>query len=201
MSETKKTHMPVVIALLRGVNVGGHRKVPMARLRQLCETLGFRDPQTYVQSGNVVFRSSLKPIAKIQAHLELGIAAEFGFTVDTVLRTSRELQHCFAANPFRARPDIEPAKLLVTFLKTAPSAVARQAFDALKAGPFAAHLEELHLIGRELFIHFPNGMGKTKLSFPAIAKALGEPGTARNWNSVTKLLEMARSLEQAPERD
>lgn len=182
--------MPVIICLLRGVNVGGHNQIKMDVLRALCVSLKFRDPQTYVQSGNVVFHSDEKDLAKLSCKIADSIERKCGFRPSVILRTAAEMHAVVARNPFAKRSGIEPGKLLVTFLAQKPTREAANALLQLKVSP-----EELHLIGSELYIYFPVGAGKSKLNWSNLDKILKTTGTARNWNTVTKLLEMAESLE------
>jgi uncharacterized protein (DUF1697 family) len=180
--------MNVMICLLRGVNLGGHHKVPMEVLRTLCESLKCQDVQTYVQSGNVVFRTSERDPAALGKKIENVIEKKFGFRADVVVRTPSELREVIARNPFKKRSGIEPGKLLVTFLATDPGPEIRNAVLEIKTNP-----EEVHLSGRELFIYYPDGQGRSKL-WAKVDKALRNAGTARNWNTVTKLLEIAEKL-------
>jgi len=182
--------MPVVISMLRGVNVGGHGKIKMDVLRELCASLKLRNAQTYVQSGNVVFETADRDLAPLAGRIEQAIERKFGFRPDVILRTASELRDVIARNPFASRSGIEPSKLLVTFLARQPSAEVRTKLLAIKTDP-----EELYLDGRELYAYFPNGMGRSKLSWPLVERTLAIPGTGRNWNTVTKLLEVAESLE------
>jgi uncharacterized protein (DUF1697 family) len=183
--------MPVVISLLRGVNVTGNNKIPMEALRQLCESLGLRGAQTYIQSGNVVFRTNAKDLATLARRIEDAIEKKFGCRPGVTLRTTAELKDVIARNPFARRRDIEPSKLLVNFfLTTEPSAEMRSAILGLKGD----YPEEMVFGGRELYIHFPNGQGRSKL-WPALDRALKKSATGRNLNTVTKLLEMAEKME------
>lgn len=182
--------MPVLVSLLRGVNVGGHHKINMDALRTLCESLGLRHVQTHVQSGNVVFLAPPSKLPNLAARIETAIEKSCGFRPSAILRTTDELRDVVARNPFAARPDVPPNRLLVTFLAADPGPEARDRVRAIKTDP-----EELHIDGRELYIFFPDGIGRSKLPQAAIDKALQTPGTARNWNSVTQLLEMAEKLE------
>ena len=183
--------MTVLISMLRGVNVGGHNKVKMDALRALYESLKCEGARTYVQSGNVIFRTNEKNAAALAKKIQDGIEKEFGFRPALILRTKEELRKAIAANPFAGRKEVEPGKLLVTFLEGDPGAGAQATLRALEA----AHPEELHLLGRELYIYFPNGAGKTKLPWSSVERLLKTQGTARNWNSVTKMLEIAEELE------
>src|SRR5271170_7135007 len=108
--------MTTVIALLRGVNVGGHNMIKMDLLRALCESLGHCDVQTYVQSGNIVFRTKERDVAKIAANIESAIEKKHGFRPDVIVRTTAEMREVVAKNPFAIRKGIEPGKLIVTFL-------------------------------------------------------------------------------------
>jgi uncharacterized protein (DUF1697 family) len=182
--------MPVVISMLRGVNVGGHNKIKTDALRALYESLKLKDAQTYIQSGNVIFRTKERNHVLLTKRIQDGIESSFGFRPGVVLRTSDELRNVIARNPFAARRDIEPNKLLVTFLAGDPEPEARAAALKIKTDP-----EELRIDGREAYIYFPDGMARPRLSLPAIERILKTFGTGRNWNSVTKLLEIAEKLE------
>jgi len=182
--------MTTMIALLRGVNVGGHNMIKMDSLRALCESLGHCDVQTYVQSGNVIFRTKERDITKIARKVEDAIEKKHGFRPDVVLRTTAEMREVIARNPFAKRKGIEPGKLIVTFLDSEPPAEAKVAVQALKPDP-----EEIRMNGRELYIYFPNGSGRSKL-VPLLSRALKNKGTGRNWNTVVKLLEMAEKLDK-----
>jgi len=183
--------MPIMIALLRGVNVGGHHKVKMDELRALCQTLKLRDAQTYVQSGNVVFRTDEVDALRLAKRLEDAIERKFGFHADIVLRTPAELKKLIAGSPFANRKGLEPGKLVVTFFACDLEEDRCQQIRSLKA-----EVEEIQLAPRELFIYFPDGMGRSKL-VPLLDRTLKKTGTARNWNTVTKLLAMAEALESA----
>jgi len=182
--------MPVLISMLRGVNVGGHNKIKMDALRALYESFKFENPRSYVQSGNIVFRTKEKNSAALATKIQSAIEHKFGFRPEVILRTADELRKTIAASPFAGRMGLEPGKILVTFLAGDPGPKAQAALLGLKDFP-----EELHLRGRELYIYFPDGAGKSKLPWSQIAKLLQTEGTARNWNSVTKLLEMAEEME------
>jgi uncharacterized protein (DUF1697 family) len=180
-----------MISLLRGVNVGGHHIIRMGELRELYESLGLRLPQTYVQSGNVVFGTREKNTARLAQRIEDALEKHFGFRPEVILRTLVEAREVVSRNPFAKRRGLDPAKLVVTFLGDEPSAETRRQVLAIDADP-----EEMHFLGRELYVYFPNGMGKSKV-WPAITAKLKKAGTARNWNTVLRLLEMAETVEQA----
>jgi uncharacterized protein (DUF1697 family) len=182
--------MPVIISMLRGVNVAGRNQIKMETLRALYESLGLEDPRTHVQSGNVVFRTKERNLSALAKRIEDAIERSFGFRPAVIVRTTSELRGAIARSPFARRRGIDPSKLLVTFLASAPTAEARDQVLKIKADP-----EELFIDGREVYIYFPNGLARPKLAWSTIAKMLGTSGTARNWNSVTKLLGIAEQLE------
>lgn len=178
--------------MLRGVNVGGHNKIKMESLRSLCESLKLECPQTYIQSGNVVFRCGEKNLGLLSTRIQDAIEANFGFRPEVILRTASELRHVIARNPFASRHGIDPAKLHVAFLASDPGKAARDNLAKLDTRG-----EELHARGSELYVYYKNGMGKTKLTAAAIDKVLNTPATSRNWNTVLKLHEMAEALEDS----
>jgi uncharacterized protein (DUF1697 family) len=184
--------MPVLIALLRGVNVGGHNKIKMEALREICVSMKCETPQTLLQSGNVVFRCRGGNPAALCKSLESTIEKKLGFRPGVLIRTVPEMREVIARNPFAKRSGIDPSKLVVAFLRAEPGAQARKELLAMDIAP-----EELHSIGHELYIYFSNGQARPRLSWQKTDKILGgcAPGTARNWNTVTKLLALAESLE------
>jgi uncharacterized protein (DUF1697 family) len=185
--------MPAIIALLRGVNVGGHHKIKMEVLRALCASLKFDCAQTHLQSGNVVFLSSTRDLDKISNLLETAIEKKAGFRPAVILRTVPELRSVIAQSPFAKRSGLDPGKLVVCFLDGETTPAFRKALLAMDIAP-----EELRVHDRELYIYFPNGQARPRLSWAAVDKILNKmPLTARNWNTVNKLLEIAESLEKS----
>lgn len=168
--------MPTHVALLRAINVTGTGKLLMTDLRALCERIGFRDVRTYIQSGNVVF-SSRTAAARTKADLETALAKKLGKHHTVVVRSLPELEAVERANPF---PDVEPRFTLVVFLDEPPPRTSI-------AGVRTPGGEQLKLIGRELYVAFPNGQGKSKLKVPFL-----DIGTGRNLNTVRALVAMAR---------
>ena len=167
--------MPVFIALLRAVNVGGTGKLKMGDLKRLCEKAGFRKVRTYIASGNVVAeRDGSEPEAK--AALEAELRAYAGKPLGVIVRTAAEMAEIVAANPF---PDRAANRTVAIFLDRAP------ALDALSAAKGQAD-EELRLGAREIYVHYPDGIGRSKLTIPA-----ARDGTARNMNTVASLAAMA----------
>lgn len=178
--------------MLRAVNVGGQGKIRMEALKALYESLGLRDVRTFIQSGNVVFRATQRQMPRLARRIEDAIEKSHGFRTGVILRTVAELREVVDRNPFASRPEINGGKLLVTFLMSDPGEDARCRVRAMQVSP-----EELHIDGREIYIYYPMGVGISKLPGGAIGRALGTPGTARNWNTVTKLLELASGLQAA----
>ncbi|MEY4551208.1 MAG: hypothetical protein RL685_7403 [Pseudomonadota bacterium] len=171
--------MPAYAALLRAVNVGGTGKLPMTELRRICEECGLSDVTTYIQSGNVVFRSK-RTEAGVKKLLETALATQLGKPCGVLVRTAAELRALLEQNPF---PAAAGNQLLVLFLDEKPPA-------ATLKGVVAADGEELSACGRHVFIHFPNGMGRSKLKIPLVKVATG-----RNLNTVRKVLALLEPLE------
>ena len=179
---------PTHIALLRGINVGGHNRVPMAELRSLFEGLGHEHVATYVQSGNVVFDSAAGQSAIVSA-IEQAIAAQFGFAVPVVVRSRSELAAVATRHPL-AGDEPDEAKLHVFFLADAPPA----AIPGLDPSRYAP--DEFVLDGRELYVHYPNGQGRSKLTVARVERAFETTATARNWRTIARLLELADGAER-----
>lgn len=182
--------MPVIISMLRAVNLVRHNRIKMDALRTLYTSLKLEDPRSYVQSGNVIFRTKERDLVLVAKKIQNGIERSFGFRPEVILRTTSELRDVIARNPFAKRRGIDPRKLLVTFLTGDPGAEARELIRKMNTDP-----EELRIDGRELYTYFPNGMARPKLSWAKIERILKTPGTGRNWNSVTNMLELAETLE------
>jgi uncharacterized protein (DUF1697 family) len=172
------------VALLRGINLGAHKKVSMSDLRALFTDLGAEDVATYVQSGNVVFRSGDSAGELTQA-LEKRIRRDLCHDVNVLLRTQRQLAELVAGNPFADRTS-ELTKLHVTFLADKPDPARVRKLDPRLAEP-----DEFRVIGQEVYLHTPNGYGRSKLSNAYFEKQLDVSATTRNWRTVTKLAELA----------
>jgi uncharacterized protein (DUF1697 family) len=173
------------IALLRAVNVG-KRQVPMARLKELMTAAGFPEVSTYLQSGNVFFADGGRSPADNGARLEKLLLDEFGFVVEVVMRSSAQLDAIIAANPLPARV-ADSKRYVVTFLGQAPDAAV---VAGLKAEDFEP--DEFEFRGEELYSWSPNGVHTSKFTQQFLGRKLGIPvATARNWNTVLKLRELA----------
>jgi len=175
------------VALLRGINVGGGKKVPMAQLRELFDRLGHGAVRTYVQSGNVVFTAADPDAtpAQLAAATEQAIEAEFGFPVAVTIRTRDELAAVIDADPFRGIAD-HPSRYHVLFLAAAADPSRLDEVDAAAFEP-----ERFALRGRELYLWTPEGIGRSKLAQTLSERRLGVAATARNWRTVTTLLALA----------
>jgi uncharacterized protein (DUF1697 family) len=172
--------MAKYVALLRAVNVGGTGKLPMTDLKALCEDAGFTHVQTYIASGNVVFESKDSE-AKVKAALEKRLHAYAGAPIGVVVRTAAELAAVLKANPF---PKAAPSQAVAIFLDKPPP---RDALD------HAVHVndEKVALGKREIFVHYGNGIGRSKLRIPA-----AKTGTARNMNTIARLADLAAKIGQ-----
>jgi len=170
------------VALLRGVNVGGHNRVAMSDLRDLLGALGFAGAKSLLQSGNLVFQSEGRTGAELERLLEAETASRLSVTADYLVRTADEWQAVVAGNPFPDEAKRNPGHLVVMFLKTAPQAKDVQALQAAIEGP-----ESIRAEGRHLYVAYPAGIGRSKLTGTLIEAKLGTRGTARNWNTILKL--------------
>src|SRR5215471_14035332 len=146
--------MTAYVSLFRGINVGGHNGVRMDALKELHESLGLQDVQTYIQSGNVVFTSDNANVAQIQKDIEGGFAQTFGFQVKVMVRTLSELNAIIENNPFQNQPMRESNRVIALFLASDPSSTALEDIQKTYDGP-----EEIHIIGQEVFIYYSEGMG------------------------------------------
>lgn len=174
--------MRVWVALLRGINLGARNKVAAADLRRVFVEQGYADAVTYLQTGNVVFSAAAEPSAD---ELARRIADELGVDVPVLLRTGPELAAAVAANPFSGRED-DLTKLLVTFLDRVPAAdrTGGLVAPAGESGQFA-------VVGRDVFLHCPDGYGRSKLNNAFLERKLGVTGTTRNWRTMLKLAELS----------
>ena len=173
------------VAFLRAVNVGGRSSLAMADLRAVAEGLGFTNVRTLLQSGNLVFESKGKKAAALESALEAALKKR-GMEIDFMIRRADELAAVIAANPFPKEAKADPGHLVVMFLKDAPGAKAIVALQAAVKGR-----EVIRHQGRELYIVYPDGIGRSKLTNTFIETRLDTRGTGRNWNTVTKLAALA----------
>ena len=179
--------MPTYVAMLRGINVSGHKMIKMEALRASFGALKLSNVQTYVQSGNVIFECADGSVAALSEKIERRILRDFGFSVPVFVRTAKEMAQIIKDNPFLKETAIDHSKLHVTFLS---DAAPKMALETLQ--PLAAQSEQFHVIGREIYLYCPNGYGRTKLSNTAIEKKLSVGATTRNWKTVNTLLALAK---------
>ncbi len=179
--KTSATH----VALLRGVNVGGKNRLPMAELAEYFRAADCAEVETFIQSGNVVFRASASGAQRAVKSVEASLLAKFGHPIPVVLRTALELAAIVRANPF-AGPKADPKVLSVQFLRDPPSAASCAALDPKRSPP-----DEIRAIGSEVYLRCPNGVARTRFTNDYFDRTLGTVTTARNWKSVLALLDLA----------
>jgi uncharacterized protein (DUF1697 family) len=172
------------IALLRGINVGGRNKVPMAALRALCEGLGWDQVQTFIQSGNVVFEAGGRA-GKLETALERALDARFGFIPAVLVRDAKAWRDLLAANPFTVEAEEEPAKVMVGISKGALATGAAATIEGKGAAG-----ERVREAGGALWFHYPDGAGRSKIGPAAVDKAAGSPVTARNLRTALALRDL-----------
>jgi uncharacterized protein (DUF1697 family) len=183
--------MPAYVAFLRGINVGGNKTIPMAKLKALFDALGFANTKTLLNSGNIVFASDEKDRAKLTKTIEAAIEKAFGFRPATMLRDAAALKKIVEKNPFPKMAKDDPSHLVVMLFSARPDKDAAKRLAAAYQG-----IEEIRLVGEEAYITYPSGIGKSKLTNVLLEKHVGVSGTARNWNTLTKLLEMAEAMNR-----
>ena len=174
------------VALLRGVNIGPHNRVGMADLRALADELGLGPARTYIASGNLLFSAPKAGRAALADKLERAIAERFGVASPVVLRTGAELRAVVAAHPFGR----DTSHTYVTFLAAKPRAAAVETIDPAEIAP-----DRFVVRGADGYLSYPNRVTGARLTGALLERALGVPGTARNWRTVTKLAELAAALE------
>jgi uncharacterized protein (DUF1697 family) len=182
--------MPTHVALLRGINVGGGGKVPMAELRELLATLGYADVKTYIQTGNIVFTPSHEGVGKLAAELQEAISSSFGVKTFAVVLTKAELARVIEANPYPDEPN--PKWVHGVFLVADPQRAQHdRVAEAVAAAAEKGSRDEAAIVGRTLYLHTPDGFGTSELAKELLMKNRRDPlanGTARNWSTITKLL-------------
>jgi uncharacterized protein (DUF1697 family) len=176
--------MKTYVALFRGINVAGNNILPMRDLTRLLEGLGLENVRTYIQSGNVVFQSAGKAGEELAGKIRSAIGKKHGFSPHLVLLTHQELAKAAKANPY-PEAESDPRRLHLTFLASSPRKPDLASLEALRANG-----ERFALKGKVLYLHAPEGIGRSKLA-ARMEKALGVPGTTRNWRTVAALREMA----------
>lgn len=178
----REVTLTTYIALLRGINVGGHKMVAMDDLRRILTRMGFEDPQSLLQSGNLVFRGESQPTGTVEHLLEAEVKKRLSLETLIFVRTSPEWREIVAGNPFPGEARRDPGHLAVMFLKSAPASGTVKALQKTVTGP-----EVIRPGGRQCYVTYPDGFGRSRFTLPVIEKGLGTKGTGRNWNTVMKL--------------
>ena len=179
--------MKTYVALFRGINVGGHHILPTKELTRLLEATACADVRTYIQSGNVVFRSPTSSTSRVAKDLTAAVAASHGFEPSVIVLTSSELEHAAAGNPYQAA-EADPKSLHLFFLAAEATNPDLESLDALKT-----KTERFTLKGKFFYLHAPDGFGTSRLAQRA-ERLLGVEATARNWRTVSTLVEMTRAI-------
>ncbi len=180
--------MNTYITMLRGVNMTGHNTIKMTRLAEMFRQLGYSDAETYIQSGNIVFSCRNSRIDEVSSAIRKAILSEFSLDIAVITRTPDEIKKIIAVNPFLEEPGFDPSKMAVVFLELKPSEE-----QILKVAGIDYPPDKFRIIGSEIYIYCPNGFGKTKLYTNFFEAKMKVTGTARNWTTVNKLLEMAEN--------
>lgn len=170
------------VALLRGINVGGQKKIKMIDLKAMFESLEFKNVKTYIQSGNVIFDSDIINIIKLTNQIEQKISDTCGFLVKIIIRTDEEFRNIVNNNPFLKEPNIELDKLHVTLLSDIPDPSKVLFLDIKKE-----ENEKILIISREVYLYCPNGYGKTKLNNVMLEKKINTIATTRNWKTINNI--------------
>jgi uncharacterized protein (DUF1697 family) len=177
--------MPIYIALLRGINVGGNKPIKMDQLRKSFEALGLDRVATYIQSGNVVFKAGKVSSSSLSRKIEEKILGDFGHSVSVILRTADEMKQAIATNPFLKDRGIDPTRLHVTFLSDVPVSSALEKLETMTMKP-----DRSCCLGKEIYLYLPNGTAKSTLMKTPLDRTLSVVTTTRNWNTVNQLLQM-----------
>ena len=181
--------MTVFVSMLRGVNVGANSRVKMPALQQLYESLGLSDVQTLLQSGNVVFRSGIDDPRQLARRIVQEIERRLGLQIEVIMRTLAEIESIVDRSPILS-PRADLSKLLVMFLSGVPDAESQKRLHKWHQGR-----EMLEIRGPEIYLYYPDGVGRSKLSGAVIENQLNVSGTARNWNTLLKLVAAGKAIE------
>jgi uncharacterized protein (DUF1697 family) len=182
--------MPIYVSMLRGINLGGHKRMKMDQLRKSFEALGFEQVKTYIQSGNVVFKGGKLSTAALSKKIEAKILSDFGFSVSVISRTHDEMEKTIRNNPFLKERGIDQEKLHVTFLSEAPVVPALKKMQALIAAP-----DQSRCVGKEIYLYLPNGVAQSSFWRTPWERTLSVVTTMRNWKTVNSIYQMCRDCE------
>lgn len=181
--------MPTYISLIRGINVGGHKKLKMDELRKAVETLGLKQVKTYVQSGNIVFQAPKQSVAGLSRKIERVIKKKFGHEVSVITKTPEEIEAAIRNNPLMKEKDVDTTRIYVVFLSGSPQSSDIKKLDTIPSGG-----DRYRWLRDIIFLHLPNGAGNSKLANASFEKWLAVHATTRNWNTVNNLHKMATDL-------
>jgi uncharacterized protein (DUF1697 family) len=179
--------MPIYVAMLRGINVGAHKRIKMEQLRRSFEKLGFEQVKTYIQSGNVLFKAKKVAPAELAAQIEKQIIADFGLSSSVVCRTVSEMTETLQNNPFLNQPGVDPEKLHVMFLSAAPTQEGLKKLVSLTVAP-----DQSCCVGKEIYLYLPNGISGSSLMKTSLDRALSLVTTTRNWRTVGAIHKMCQ---------
>jgi uncharacterized protein (DUF1697 family) len=185
--------MTTAVALLRAVNVGGAGRLAMTDLRALFERLGLREVRTLLQTGNVLFETDRPADAALEAQIEAQARQSLGLATDFFIRPLKQWREVLEANPFPREAETDPGHLVLIALKGRPGASNLEALRAAIRGR-----ERIEAVGDMLYVVYPDGIGRSKLTLPLIEGKLGLRGTGRNWNTAVKLGSMAETRHSPP---
>ena len=185
--------MPTCIALLRAVNIGGTGKLPMADFRALLVALGYKRVETYIQSGNAVFDTSAKP-EEVASDITKALEKHLGTPLGVIVRTTDQLKHLIDSNPYATEAAANGALVHTAFLSGPVGKEAEAALASIVA-KYPTRRDRYTLNHDAIYFHFPDGAGETKFTGKTLDKAIGVIGTGRNWNTILKLYEMAKSRD------
>jgi uncharacterized protein (DUF1697 family) len=182
--------MSVHIALLRGINIGPHKRIKMEKLRVSCEALGFKNVKTYIQSGNVVCEAGKLSSDAAAKRIEARIEKDFGFSADVIARTAGEMKQIIQDNPLLKEPGVDAAMLHVVFLPEVPPSESIKKLESIVMAP-----DRVRHKGKEIYFYFPNGVSGSSIWKHNLDRVLGISGTMRNWRTVNTLHQMAGECE------
>ncbi|MDP1744796.1 MAG: DUF1697 domain-containing protein [Bacteroidota bacterium] len=178
--------MKTFLSILRGINVSGHKKIPMAELKFLYEELNFENVTTYIQSGNVIFKN--KNSKNLSKQIEHKIFEKYNFNVPVIIRTPEEMRSIVEGNPFLKQKDIDLSKFYVVYLAEDPK---QDCIDKLKKINYEP--DKFYISGKEVYLYCPNGYGNTKLTNNFFENKLDITATTRNWNTTNELMKILKS--------
>ncbi len=179
--------MAIYVSMLRGINVGGNKRIKMDQLRPSFEALGCENVKTYIQSGNVIFKTGKVSTVILSKRIEKRIVDDFGFAVSVISRTVEELSKSIQANPFMKDRTIDQEKLHVMFLSAAPASDALNRLETITVAP-----DQARCFGKEIYLYLPNGTAESKLMKSPLDRILSVVTTTRNWRTVHALHQMCQ---------